>query len=1854
MADTIPPYILSYSSGVNVAVNANLSMTFSESVQVGAGLMTLRSGSTILYSGNAGGNPAISVSGSTVTFDPPQQLAYATSYTLEFSPGTIRDLSGNAATYASLSFKTELSPVAVNLTGTDQSDTLEGSNLGDTLAGGAGNDTLYGNGGDDTIRGGDEFGSYTGDYLAGGSGNDTLDAGAGNDTVYGGEGNDILSGGTGNDTLSGDDGNDQVDGGEGDDYLSDGYGIDTLRGGAGNDTLAANGAGGLLDGGEGDDRITSNNLYNIAGGAGNDTITISTMSIYYSSPTPLVTTADGGDGDDVFRLFSSGSTSATATTTLSGGAGSDTYAPQPYAWTSSNATSYVISDFTLGAGGDKIDLHAALSTYYTGNPFADGRAKLVADGADTLLQAKWSVTDTTYATLLRLAGVQPSQLSADNFVGGFDPGGSSRGLTLSAAAGGGTLTGDMMDDTLTGNAGNDILSGDAGNDTLDGAGGADRLDGGSGNDLLKGNDGADILNGGYGNDTLDGGAGDDVLTDYSDDNVLDGGSGNDNISANSYGTSTVDGGEGNDTISGGEGSGTFAGGNGNDYIIIASTGTALHQLSVDGGAGDDRISMKASGNGATFTASGGGGADIFAFGTVALGNQIIVTDFSAADGDKIDLTALLKTDYEGNPFGPLGYLKLEQSGADVKLYADADGAAGQSSAATLVATFRNIDLATLTAASFVGGFDPSGSTKGLDIAGTDVGDVLEGTAQDDTIRGGGGADHIYGGAGSDRIDGDDDTATGMGAAAGDYLDGGNGADILHGGAGSDTLYGGAGNDTLDGGADDDYLNGEAGADQLSGGDGNDTLWDDGGGNVLSGGAGNDRLYVTDYYGLANSGSGSVLDGGAGNDTLSGGGGNDTLNGGAGNDAITVSLPYSYAGAPVSVTVDGGDGDDDIVISGGSNTGATVSVSGGAGSDTFHFNSFTTSHAAITIKDFAAGAGGDKLDVLSLAYTASGNPFGAAQYVRLVQSGADTLLQLDSDGITGSAGFQTVAVLQGVDASTLTSLNFTEGTHPDGSLAGMRLDGSDAGDNLVGGRFADLLQGGAGDDTLDGGAGDDTLAGGAGNDVLSDTDGTNVLNGDAGDDILYSWGNGANTLDGGDGNDILQISGSAKVEARGGAGSDTYYLANSGNVTITDFQVGEGGDILNAYSTAPGSGNPFASGLLRLVQRGADTVLQRTVTSSDGASTYADVVTLKNVDMTTLGSANFAYGFNPDGSDHGRTVAGTDADDEITGGWLDDTLHGGPGNDRLAGSYGDDLVDGGAGNDVLSGGPGDDLVSGGDGDDRLFSYGLGHDSLDGGAGNDVLTLTVTAVYPTPGPGTTPFAVQAGGGSGKDQFLVTVERGLNAQLTLTGGADADTFNILTLAPDARIAIADFQAGPGGDLLNLSELGPGTYAARFEAGDYRIVQRGADAVVQVDVDGAGGADDYIDVVTLQNLNADSLTGDNLLRYSVNAVTQAGRDYTGTDGDDTIVGSLLDDTLSGGAGNDRLAGGLGNDVFKLQPNVKPGYTMVASGGAGQDVFEAGTYQVTDFSAGSGGDLIGLAGLGLSDTGTAFSGGYLRLVQNGKDTLLQLDKDGAANSGAHFETLLTLKNVDAAKLTADNIVEHVDPHAAAAAVPGKSAAGGSSSDSIAGSAGDDHIEAGAGNDVLSGGAGNDVLDGGSGIDTARYSGSSADYVISREADGVHLIDLRGIDGSDALSGVERLVFSDTSLALDVDGAAGQAYRLYLAAFDRTPDLAGLGYWIAALDGGATVHGIAGGFAQSAEFAALYGGVSNQEIVTRLYQNVLHRTPDQAGYDYWLNVLDKQLDSLQNVLANFSESAENQGTTAAVIGDSVAYQAWGG
>ena len=75
--------------------------------------------------------------------------------------------------------------------------------------------------------------------------------------------------------------------------------------------------------------------------------------------------------------------------------------------------------------------------------------------------------------------------------------------------------------------------------------------------------------------------------------------------------------------------------------------------------------------------------------------------------------------------------------------------------------------------------------------------------------------------------------------------------------------------------------------------------------------------------------------------------------------------------------------------------------------------------------------------------------------------------------------------------------------------------------------------------------------------------------------------------------------------------------------------------------------------------------------------------------------------------------------------------------------------------------------------------------------------------------------------------------------------------------------------------------------------------------------------------------------------------------------------------------------------------------------------------------------------------------------------------------------------------------------------------------------------------------------------------------------------------------------------------RLYLAAFQRVPDAAGLDNWVGAVRAGSSLQAAADAFATSQEFTNRYGSLSDSDYVTQLYRNVLGREPDSSGLASW-------------------------------------------
>lgn len=113
-------------------------------------------------------------------------------------------------------------------------------------------------------------------------------------------------------------------------------------------------------------------------------------------------------------------------------------------------------------------------------------------------------------------------------------------------------------------------------------------------------------------------------------------------------------------------------------------------------------------------------------------------------------------------------------------------------------------------------------------------------------------------------------------------------------------------------------------------------------------------------------------------------------------------------------------------------------------------------------------------------------------------------------------------------------------------------------------------------------------------------------------------------------------------------------------------------------------------------------------------------------------------------------------------------------------------------------------------------------------------------------------------------------------------------------------------------------------------------------------------------------------------------------------------------------------------------------------------------------------------------------------------------------------------------------------------------------------------------------------------------------------------------------------------GSMSPAMRLYLAYFGRWPDDAGLDYWANAIRFGTQVAQISDFFASSPEFMARYGSLSNRDFVTLVYTNVLGRSPDAAGYNFWLGRMSAGM-SRGQVMTNFSESPEYVAQTRSPI-----------
>lgn len=190
--------------------------------------------------------------------------------------------------------------------------------------------------------------------------------------------------------------------------------------------------------------------------------------------------------------------------------------------------------------------------------------------------------------------------------------------------------------------------------------------------------------------------------------------------------------------------------------------------------------------------------------------------------------------------------------------------------------------------------------------------------------------------------------------------------------------------------------------------------------------------------------------------------------------------------------------------------------------------------------------------------------------------------------------------------------------------------------------------------------------------------------------------------------------------------------------------------------------------------------------------------------------------------------------------------------------------------------------------------------------------------------------------------------------------------------------------------------------------------------------------------------------------------------------------------------------------------------------------------------------------------------------------------------------------------------------------------DFLTGGTGAETLSALDGNDTVTGLGGNDVLNGGPGIDTAIFSGPQFAYTLVLEPGQTRLVDRRpDVNGTDTLINIEFLDFTvdeqDGPFNLQQFGGVASLsaqdfesfIELYIAYFNRAPDAVGLNFWGTAFANGTTLETMASLFVDQTETRATYpDGTSNTEFATSVYTNVLGRTPDQGGIDFWVGLLD--------------------------------------
>ncbi|MFM8494268.1 MAG: calcium-binding protein, partial [Planctomycetia bacterium] len=524
------------------------------------------------------------------------------------------------------------------------------------------------------------------------------------------------------------------------------------------------------------------------------------------------------------------------------------------------------------------------------------------------------------------------------------------------------------------------------------------------------------------------------------------------------------------------------------------------------------------------------------------------------------------------------------------------------------------------------------------------------------------------------------------------------------------------------------------------------------------------------------------------------------------------------------------------------------------------------------------------------------------------------------------------------------------------------------------------------------------------------------------------------------------------------------------------------DLSDSGAFFTSGGDPFASGTLRLRERGPDTILE--VRFSPGGL-YSPLVVLNGVDANLLTAGNFIGigGASPSGiatttnvfgdlSNGGIAQTGDGANNVLGGTAGNDSLTGLGGNDSLTGNSGNDLLDGGDGNDTLSGGQGSDRLIGGAGIADVGSWGT---SLNG-AGN-LINLNSGSAWSI---------------DGLDQDVFDgIERvaGSNARDVMVGGLD--------YIPRASIndPNENFTGNSGSDVIDGQE-GDGFLSFAIFAGTAPVNSVPAGGV-QVNLGEGWAIDNWGNLDAVFNIEG-------------------------------VIGSIFNDTLIGGSDSRNIAGNLFEDFRPVAGadfvDGKGGIDRVTYvGDAGRTVGIVANLGSTGFDA--GGTIVdpgtvrdGLGG-GLGSVDTMVNVEWVRGSEQA-DTII----GGAGNS--RLEGHQGNDFIDGG--AGIDFVGFVTASSGVTANMSTSSGGGLGVDTYVNMEG---LRGGEFNDTLTGGTGNDYFDGFIGADVISGGGGVDTYFLRPGDGGItqNATDVWSFDGDDTVELEQGLTYA--SLTITQSGA---------------------------------------------------------------------------------------------------------------------------